>query len=99
LELLTRLLSRAVPDARVELVEIARVDNRFYIHITPNHFRYWGRFRRRYFYSMDLAQERGARVLHTACPEFHTKRDLIDWLSDMLKLTQGERNLLHLSIK
>ncbi|RLF81100.1 hypothetical protein DRN32_01720 [Thermococci archaeon] len=99
MELLACLLARAVPDARVELVEIVRVDNRFYIHVTPNHFRYWGRFRKRYSYSLGLAQDRGARVFHTACPEFPSKEDLIGWLADTLGLTQGERNFLHLTIK
>ncbi|RLI43463.1 hypothetical protein DRO59_00930 [Candidatus Bathyarchaeota archaeon] len=99
MELLARLLARAVPDAHVELVEIACVNTKFFIHVTPNHFRYWERFKKRYSYSLGLAQDRGARVFRAACPEFHTKKDLIDWLSDTLDLTPGERNLLHLSIK
>lgn len=95
---LTTMLTRAVPDVRIELVEIVRVGNRFYLRITPNHYKYWIRFKKKYPNSVKLAQEYGARTLRAACPEFKSKKDLIEWLASVLKLTQGECKLFLVSL-
>jgi len=96
--MLTTVLSWAVPDVYVESAEIVKSSARAvcWIRVSPNHDRYWKRFKEVYPYCLCLAQECGAEIRLTACPEFCAREALIDWLSDTLRLTQGERNLLHL---
>jgi len=95
------LLSRAVPEARVEQVKIACWTvkrSAYFIVVHPYHTEYWLYFHKRYPQYKRLALKHGAgrHSLEYCCPEFPTRGDLIDWLSDVLSLSPGERNLLRL---
>ena len=96
MQLLTDILSRAVSDVSVSRASVATStkSKKYFIAVTPDHAEYWGRFKERYPDSIYLARSRGARVDGVACPEFTTTLDLLNWLSDVLGLTQGERKLL-----
>jgi len=99
-QLLTVILNRAVPDV---CVKHAKLDNctrggLFYIHVQPNHFRYWKRFREKYPCCVRLAQKRGAVVFDRFCPEFRSQCVLIDWLSEVLDLADGIRKLILLNM-
>ena len=97
--MLTRILSRAVPEVRVSyavIIELVR-GQWYFILVAPDHIEYWTQFKGRYFNGVRLAQERGAKM-GGACPEFPTQKGLLDWLADTLGLSQGERKLLHLSV-
>ncbi|MCD6213925.1 MAG: hypothetical protein J7J46_02995 [Candidatus Desulfofervidus sp.] len=103
---LVQLLARAVPEVRVKSARIvcwnwhSRNLSEYYILVKPHHKDYWGRFHIRYPHCKQLARKRGvggyALGYRGLCPEFYTKRDLIEWLADTLNLSQGERNLLRL---
>lgn len=95
MRVLTYILSRAVPNAYVSRAAITElVKGRWYfILVTPEHVAYWARFKSRYPYCVRLAQARGAKM-GGACPEFPTQKELLDWLSDTLGLSQGERRML-----
>ncbi|RLI54225.1 MAG: hypothetical protein DRP09_13700 [Candidatus Thorarchaeota archaeon] len=97
MQMLTHILSRAVPNARVSHAVITDlVRGRWYfILVVPDHIEYWAQFKRRYFNGVRLAQERGAKM-GGACPEFSTQKGLLDWLADTLGLSQGERRLLYI---
>lgn len=95
LSILTCLLKRAVPMQ----IKQARViyDLRFYIYVPYIQFKYWKRFKERYPGWLSLARKHNVeKVIDVACPEFNTLEDLLEWLSDVLELTTGERNLLYL---
>ncbi len=97
--MLTRILSRAVPEVRVEsTVLIKTTIGRYWIRVVPEHYEYWERFRQKYPYCVQLARARGVEELdlgYRRCPEFCSKEALIDWLvEDTLGLSQGERKLL-----
>jgi len=100
LELLTRLLSRAVSDVSISSISITTSikSGKYFILVDPNHVRYWSRFKEKYPSSIYLAHGRGARVDGVACPEFATVQDLLSWLLDALSLSQGEKNLLHVAV-
>jgi len=100
MQMLTHILSHAVPNARVSYAVITDlVKGRWYfILVTPDHSEYWAQFKRRYSNSVRLAQERGAKMSGT-CPEFSTQKGLLDWLADTLGLSQGERRLLYICEK
>jgi len=95
--MLTYLLSRAVPNVYVSYAVITDSFGvaGYFILVDPEHTEYWTWFKRRYPHCVSLAQDRGANV-NAACPEFPTQKGLLDWLSDTLGLSQGERNLLRL---
>jgi len=100
-EALTFLLSRAIPDIQVTTSRVAwwigaRSRRRYFVDVYPEHLRYWSRFREKYPSSVQLALERGAESVTTTCPEFCSREDLLDWLLDVIGLSQGERNLLRL---
>jgi len=96
--MLTRVLSRAVPEVCVEsAVLIKTTIGRYWIQVEPDHYEYWERFRQKYPYCAQLARARGVKELdlgYRRCPEFCSKGALIDWLADTLGLSQGERKLL-----
>jgi len=100
MQMLTHILSRAVPNARVSYAVITElVRGRWYfILVTPEHTEYWVQFKRSYPNGEKLARERGAKM-SGACPEFPARRRLLDWLSDTLSLSQGERRLLYICEK
>ena len=100
MQVLTYILSRAVPDMRVSYAVVTDSVRRrgYFILVDPDHIGYWARFKRRYPYCAHVAQVRGARV-DVACPEFSTKKELLDWLADILDLSQGERRLLYICEK
>jgi len=96
------IITRAVPGACIDSVEISCVRYRtgawFYIYVPPDQSGYWKRFRERYPDCTRLARERNAKVHNAACPEFCSRDALIDWLSEVLGLTDGERKLLLLDV-
>ncbi len=101
--LLTFIMSRAVPDARVESAWVTHVpwwDIRLYfIFVDPFHSDYWIQFKKRYPYWERVALKYGAKAIEAACPEFDSFENLMNWLFDVLILPQGERNLLQLLMK
>ena len=96
-QLLTVILNRAVPDVCVKRAKLDGGDL-FYILVQPAHSRYWSRFKKKYSYCVRLALEYDAEVFGGYCPEFRSPRLLIDWLSEVLSLTEGERKLLLLDM-
>jgi len=100
--MLTRVLSRAVPEVYVESTMLIKTTiGRYWIQVEPDHYKYWERFRKKYPHCVQLAHARGVEELdlgHRRCPEFHSKEDLLGWLADTLGLSQGERKLLELSL-
>jgi len=97
-QLLTMILSRAVPKVRVESATVVRASSGLYwILVRPNHYGYWERFRETYSYGAKIAFSKRATkesIARGFCPEFVALEGLFEWLSDVLKLTQGERKLL-----
>ena len=98
--MLAAVLSRAVPDVQVKSAEIVKSSARAvcWIRVSPNHDRYWRRFKEVYPYYRHLALKHGAErfTLGHCCPKFPTREDLLDWVVDVLNLTQGERDFLRL---
>jgi len=67
--------------------------------VRPEPYLYWRRFKEIYPRWRRLAFKCGQRhsvVICELCPEFASRSMLIEWLSDVLDLSQGERNLLRL---
>jgi len=91
--MLCNVLTRAVPDVRVESVRVGGRDGHFFIYVEPYHAIYWMRFKEEYPHSIQLARAHGATSTHFACPEFPTRKNLIEWLCDVLDLPLGVRNL------
>jgi len=100
---LTYILSRAVPEVRVESVRIEHLEllkwgiNEYHIVVEPYHRDYWKCFKRKYPHCNRLARARGVEewsLMYRSCPGFHLKEDLLGWLVDTLGLSQGERKLL-----
>jgi len=100
--MLTRILSRAVPEVRVESATLTRAPTgHYWIRVEPDHGKYWRRFGRKYPHHKLVACARFVGEwdsVYYNCPEFCSKEALIDWLVDTLGLTQGERKLLRLSL-
>lgn len=102
-QLLTFMMSRAVPGTRVESARVSHVpwwDVRLYfIFVDPDHGGYWLQFKKRYPHWERVALKCGAKVIKAACPEFDSVENLMNWLFDVLILPRGERNLLQLLMK
>jgi len=98
--LIKSLLSRAVPDARVDSVVIVKsLGDQYWFLVAPSHYKYWDRFERTYPHWRQVAYRHGVlsqSVTRGCCPVFPTQKKLLDWISDVLNLTPGERRLLHL---
>ena len=93
------ILSRAVPDVRVDSVAVVgSVGGPCWLLVTPNHYEFWTRFKKSYPHWKRLARKYGvlSSVTGTRCPVFSTQKGLLSWLSDVLNLPSGERNLLYL---
>jgi len=102
MQMLTRVLSRAVPEVYVEHARVSDYTRSglFFIHVLPDHCGYWRRFKKKYPSYVRSAQKRNARkVSGIYCPEFRSPCLLIDWLSEVLGLTEGERKLLLLDVR
>ena len=99
-QLLTFLLSRAVPEVYVASVEVKRWSPKegYFIYVEPHHVDFWGYFRIKYPHYRHLALKHGAErfTLGHCCPKFPTQEDLLGWVMDVLNLTQGERDFLRL---
>lgn len=97
MRVLVCILTRAVPNVPISSTSITTSikSKMYYILVTPEHKEYWVRFREKYPNCLILAQERGAIIDEVACPEFTTVKNLLNWLSDVLKLSQGEKKLLY----
>jgi len=102
-EILTFLLSRAIPDVSIRSARISRWAWREYLLVVdPHHATFWDRFRMRYPYCRRLAFEHGANrdsVDNCFCPTFPTREHLIDWVLDTLDLPLGERRLLRFYVR
>jgi len=102
-QMLTSIMSRAVPGARVESAWVSHVpwwDVRLYfIFVDPDHSGYWLQFKKRHPHWERVALKYGAKAIEAACPEFDSFENLMNWLFDVLILPQGERNLLQLLMK
>jgi len=102
MQMLTHILSHAVPDVRVKSAVLVKTAiGRYWIQVEPDHYGYWERFRQMYPHYKQLARARGVKELdlgYRRCPEFYSEEALIDWLADTLGLSQGERKLLELSL-
>jgi len=94
-KILVSILTGAVSDMTVSSAFITKtIDNcRYFILVSPDHTKYWARFKEEHFNCEELAQEYGAKT-EVACPEFPTREALLSWLADVLSLPKGVRNLL-----
>ncbi|RLI43467.1 hypothetical protein DRO59_00950 [Candidatus Bathyarchaeota archaeon] len=94
------MLCRAVPEVLVEAAIVSHWtsggEDEYFIFVYPDHAEYWTHFRKRYPYYKQVALRYGASAGSQYCPVFPTREKLIYWLSDVLNLSQGERNLLQL---
>jgi len=98
LELLARLLSRAVPEVGVKLVVVNSVRH-FFIYVEPSHGDYWVRFKMKYPHWERVALKYKAVNVDVACPEFGSCEDLVDWITDVMNLPRGVSNLLRISVR
>lgn len=100
MQVLAYIMSRAVSDVSISSISITTSirSGKYYILVAPDHAEYWIRFKEKYPNSIYLAHIRSARVDEVACPEFDTVQDLLNWLSDALSLSQGEKNLLRVVV-
>lgn len=96
--MLTAILSRAVPEVWVESAAVSHLYY-FFIYVEPDHAEYWARFKRRYPWCEQVALKYKVRSTEVACPMFDSIENLINWLIDVLDLTQGESRLLRLSMR
>ncbi|RLI43466.1 hypothetical protein DRO59_00945 [Candidatus Bathyarchaeota archaeon] len=71
----------------------------YFINILPAHMEYWVWFKKTYPHWKQVAVSHNAVALDTPCPEFNTKEDLINWLIDVVNVTEGERSLLRLVLR
>ena len=99
MQVLTSILSRAVPDVQVESVEIVESTIRAWcwIQIRPDHEKYWERFMELYPHWKRVGFKYGHLDLRST-PTFPSRFLLMGWLSEVLGLTQGERKLLYLNL-
>ncbi|RLB85736.1 MAG: hypothetical protein DRH15_02990 [Deltaproteobacteria bacterium] len=104
-KLLTAVMAQAVPEVCVTRAKVSCwVEDgvkAYFLTVYPDHVEYWLRFHRRYPHYKRVALRYGVEkqsINSQCCPEFPTWQDLINWLVDVLGLSQGERNLLHLCI-
>ena len=98
--LIRTLLSRAVPDIQVDSVMIVKsLGDQYWLLVIPSHYKYWDYFGRTYPCWKQVAYKYRvlpSSVTGTCCPVFSTQKGLLDWLSDVLCLSLGERKLLYL---
>lgn len=100
MQVLTHILSRAVPDIYVTAAEIVTtpIRARYRIQIRPSHIVYWTQFKERYPHWEKVGSRYGCMVFRFA-PSFPSCVLLVGWLTDVLGLTNGEKNLLCLESK
>jgi len=67
----------------------------YWICVIPEHEAYWRCFKEEHPLWEQIALRHNA-VVFSACPEFHTKRDLVGWLGEVLDLPKGIRTLLQI---
>ncbi|RLI41745.1 hypothetical protein DRO59_06100 [Candidatus Bathyarchaeota archaeon] len=117
--LLAFILSRGVPEVKVESVQVVEtptspqwaldlevgelrlvtIEPKYTFFVKPDPRSYWRRFKEKYPHWDRIALKYGAAVsplVCRLCPEFPSRDALVNWLSDTLDLSQGERNLLRL---
>ena len=104
-DLLTLIMSRAVPEVKVESVEVRSTRKKYWINVEPNNPWYWLKFKKTYpRWKQDAVANGVVNLtwlesferfgLYGVCPLFPTQKNLLDWLSDVLNLSHGERSLL-----
>ncbi|RLI43471.1 hypothetical protein DRO59_00970 [Candidatus Bathyarchaeota archaeon] len=99
LKYLAQLLERAVPNVKVKSAVLVRSSvGLYWIQVDPRHYDYWRRFREAHPHWVQVARTYKATdkslMVEGFCPEFGSSKNLMSWLFDVLKLTQGERSLL-----
>jgi len=108
MRVLTSILNQAVFEVRVDSTKLFKVTLAprtycYWISVVPDHYKYWECFRETHPQWRQIALKYGASRttldFHGYCPEFPSMRSLVSWLFDVLKLSQGERRLLTLSIQ
>ena len=97
--MLTAILSRAVPDVRVNSATLLKsLVGLYWIQVKPKHYEYWRRFKEAYPHWARVARTYKATgksmMIDGFCPEFGVLENLFKWLFDVLRLTQSERRLL-----
>lgn len=100
MQVLTYILSRAMPNIYVAAAEIVTtpIRARYRIQIRPSHIVYWTQFKERYPHWEKVGSRYGCMVFRFA-PSFPSCVLLVEWLTDVLGLTNGEKNLLCLESK
>ncbi|RLB85734.1 MAG: hypothetical protein DRH15_02980 [Deltaproteobacteria bacterium] len=101
-QLLTLIMTRAVPNIQVDSVTLIKgVGDLYWFLVAPSHYAYWDWFERTYPHWEQVAYKYGLTILtvdEIRWPAFPTQKALVGWLSDTLKLTQGECKLLLLDV-
>jgi len=98
-QVLTQLLTSAVPDVYVKSATVIRaLPNLYWILVDPDHGYYWERFGEIYPHWKRVALTYHVRKDSLGqrgfCPEFDDLKNLLSWLFEVLELPQGERKLL-----
>ena len=101
-QLLTLIMTRAVPNIQVDSVTLIKgVGDLYWFLVAPSHYVYWDWFERTYPYWERVAYKYGLTILtvdEIRWPASPTQKGLVGWLSDTLKLSQGECKLLLLDV-
>ena len=101
-QLLTLIMTRAVPNIQVDLVTLIKgVGDLYWFLVAPSHYAYWDCFGRTYSYWEQVAYKYGLTILtvdEIRWPASPIQKGLMGWLSDTLKLSQGECKLLLLDV-
>ena len=101
---LTRVLTRAVPEVHVKKVEILYAPEAkvYFILVYPSHVRYWERFKRTYPHWKQIACKykvlKWSLTPFESCPVFRAREDLINWVADTLGLSQGEGKFIQFDV-
>jgi len=98
-QVLTQLLTSAVPDVYVKSATVIRaLPNLYWILVDPDHGYYWERFGEIYPHWKRVALTYHVRKDSLGqrgfCPEFDDLKNLLSWLFEVLELPQGELLLL-----
>jgi len=99
-DLLTSILSRAVPEVSIVKAKITLwpPTGMYSIIVHPDHVMYWFCFYKRYPHYKQIALRYGVKEqsVNSLCLEFPTSEGLVNWLFDVIEMPQGERRLLRL---
>ena len=100
-------MSRAVPVMRVDSARVVR-GRHYFILVDPAQSVYWTWFKMKCphwarvankYEAMSKSMMGELMISVSFLPVFSTKENLISWLSEVLGLSRGERNLLYFCVK